>query len=72
MSVEKRQMAPVMTVDEARQVLRMRKQTVYELINTGVLVTFKRGRARYVTDESLRAAIRKLEERHSWTPPEAA
>lgn len=60
-SVSGRQTAPIMTIDEARQVLRMRKQTVYSLIRSGVLVTFRRGRARYVTDESLRVAIRSLE-----------
>jgi hypothetical protein len=62
MGVEKRQMAPVMTIDEARQVLRMRKQAVYALIKIGVLVTFKRGgRATYCTDTALRTAITHLE-----------
>lgn len=60
-SVAGRQMAPVMTIDEARQVLRMQKQRVYDMIRSGALVTFRRGRARYVTDESLREAIRQME-----------
>jgi hypothetical protein len=62
MKVEARQMCPVMTIDEARQVLRMRKQAVYALIKSGVLVTFKRGgRATYCTDTALRNAIAHLE-----------
>jgi hypothetical protein len=56
-----RQMCPLMTLDDARRVLRIRKAAIYDLINNGTLETIQRGRARYVTDRALRAAIRKME-----------
>ena len=61
MHSDSRQMSPVMSLDDARRVLRIRKQTIYDLIESGVLRTFQRGRFRYVTDEALRAAIRHME-----------
>lgn len=64
MSVEQmaaRQMCPLMSLDDARRVLRIRKTAIYDLINDGTLEVIQRGRARYVTDRALRAAIRKME-----------
>jgi hypothetical protein len=61
-TLDHRQMCPVMTLEDARRVLRVRKAEIYELIDAGVLKTFSRGtKARYVTDEALRATIRHLE-----------
>jgi hypothetical protein len=56
-----RQMCPLMTLDDVRCVLRIRKSAIYDLINNGTLEVIQRGRARYVTDRALRAAIRKME-----------
>ena len=67
-----RQMSPVMSLHEARVVLRVRRAVLLDLVRDGSLRIFQRGKNHYCTDEALRAAIRKLEERYAVTPPEAA
>ena len=61
MTVDSRQMCPVMSMAEARRVLRIRQADFRRLVDDGVLRTFSRGRARYITDTALRAAIEHLE-----------
>jgi hypothetical protein len=56
-----RQMSPLMSLDDARRVLRIRKATLYQLITDGTIEVIQRGRARYISDRALRIAIRKLE-----------
>lgn len=56
-----RQMSPLMSLDDARRVLRIRKSALYDLINDGTIDVIRRGRARYISDRALRAAIRKME-----------
>jgi len=60
-SVETRQTCPVMSMSEARRVLRMRNEDMYDLIRSGVLVTFRRGRRRFCTDTALRKCIERIE-----------
>lgn len=71
-TVESRAMAPVMIVDEARRVLRMRKAAVYDLIKSGALKTFRRGRGHYCTDTALRACIAHLEANSTGDESDAA
>ena len=56
-----RQMSPLMSLDDARRVLRIRKSALYDLINDGTIEVIQRGRARYISDRALRVAIRKME-----------
>jgi hypothetical protein len=56
-----RQMCPLMSLDDARRVLRIRKSALYDLINDGTLEAIQRGRARYISDRALRVAIEKIE-----------
>ena len=67
-SVAARQMCPLMSLDDARRVLRIRKSTLYDLINDGTLEVIQRGRARYVSDRALRACIEKIEAASKVTP----
>ena len=50
-----------MTISDVCRVMRIRRQTVYDMIKSGVLTSFKRGRLRFVTDVAVRAAITHLE-----------
>ena len=49
------------TMAEARELLRVSPPTLYRLINENKLKTYKVGRRRYTTTESINACIKTLE-----------
>ncbi|CAG1021533.1 hypothetical protein MTYM_01063 [Methylococcales bacterium] len=55
--------ATPLSVNEARQSLRVSRASLYKLINDGTLRTFKLGGRRFTTDRAIQDCIATLEQR---------
>ena len=53
---------PLLTIDEAREILRVSRWTVYRLINERQLETIKIGSRRLVPTDAVRDLIKRLRE----------
>jgi len=51
------------TINEAIQELKSNRKTVYSLINSGLLKTYKLGRRRYTTDRAIQDCIIALQKK---------